>query len=189
MPTAPRIYPYFIPLCLLALVVAGCHPVQTLGGKRGGQHATTQAPRAKKHLSPPRQNASSVEALLMAEEIPPPPAPAQTGVGVRVSLSSRRAWLYENGAAILAAPITPGKSSTPTPKGKFHVLKKHRHWVSTIYNVPMPYFLRLNPWFFGLHQGPMRMSPASHGCVRLPEYEASLFFSKVGVGAPVWIEN
>jgi lipoprotein-anchoring transpeptidase ErfK/SrfK len=129
-----------------------------------------------------------VEDVLMQKEVTPPSAPQEKGVSIRVSLSNQRAWLYIDGKPSLITSITPGKPSTPTPKGKFHVISKHRNWTSTIYHVPMNYFLRLDPGYFGLHQGPMRLTAASHGCVRLPQKEASEFFERTPVGTPVWIE-
>lgn len=128
------------------------------------------------------------EDMLMQKEVVTPLAPKVEGTSIRISLANQRAWLYEDGKPVLVSSITPGKKSSPTPKGKYHIIKKHRHWTSTIYHVPMPYFLRLNPGYFGLHQGQMRVAPASHGCIRLPEKEASEFFALAKVGDPVWIE-
>jgi lipoprotein-anchoring transpeptidase ErfK/SrfK len=129
-----------------------------------------------------------VEDKLMEVEIIPPPAPSNSGVSIRLSLKDQRAWLYQDGIPVLASAITPGKASTPTPKGKYHVINRHRHWTSTIYGVPMPFFLRLNPGYFGLHQGVMSTQPASHGCIRLPKAGAEAFFNATPVGTPVWVE-
>lgn len=133
-----------------------------------------------KHIPP--------EDVLMRKVVETPPAPSSEGTSIRISLANQRAWLYEEGKPVLVSSITPGKKSSPTPKGKFHIINKHRHWTSTIYHVPMPYFLRLNPGYFGLHQGHMKLSPASHGCIRLPEKDASEFFTLAKIGDSVWIE-
>lgn len=133
-----------------------------------------------KHIPP--------EDALMLKVVDTPPAPTSQGTSIRIKLADQRAWLYEDGKPILVASITPGKKSSPTPKGKFHIINKHRHWTSTIYNVPMPYFLRFNPGYFGLHQGQMKTTPASHGCIRLPEKDASEFFALAKVGDIVWVE-
>jgi lipoprotein-anchoring transpeptidase ErfK/SrfK len=85
--------------------------------------------------------------------------------------------------------ICSGKPGYETPKGSFYVINKHRDWVSTIYHVPMPYFLRLNPGIFGLHAGQIALRPASHGCVRLPREKAAQFFEATPVGARVVIED
>ena len=128
------------------------------------------------------------ETKLMEKEITPPPAPTQKGISIRINLKAQRAWLYQDGKPILASAITPGKASTPTPKGKYHVINRHRDWTSTIYGVPMPFFLRFNPGYFGLHQGVMSSQPASHGCIRLPRDMAEAFFDATPVGTPVWVE-
>jgi lipoprotein-anchoring transpeptidase ErfK/SrfK len=156
---------------------------QTTGGEGWSKkkYKTTKVNGKKIKNIPP-------EDILMQKVVETPPAPKNEGRSIRISLSNQRAWLYEDGKPVLVSAITPGKKSSPTPKGKFHIINKHRHWTSTIYNVPMPYFLRLNPGYFGLHQGQMRVTPASHGCIRLPEKDASEFFALARVGDPVWIE-
>jgi lipoprotein-anchoring transpeptidase ErfK/SrfK len=143
------------------------------------------APKKKKN---PLDTSSKTEAYIMSKEVPTPPAPTKEGASIRVDRANMRAWLYQDGEMVLVSPVTPGKPGSSTPAGKFHVINKHRHWTSTIYHVPMPFFLRLNPGYFGLHEGPMRPYPASHGCIRLPRKEAEMFFNRTKIGTPVWIE-
>lgn len=159
---------------------------KAVGEKTGGEEFL--AKKYRKNKKKLKSSSLPAEDILMLKEVSTPPAPLNKGTSIRVSLENQRAWLYEDGVAILVSSVTPGKKSSPTPKGKFHIINKHRHWISTIYNVPMPYFLRLNPGYFGLHQGQMKVSPASHGCIRLPTKEASEFFSVAKVGDPVWID-
>jgi hypothetical protein len=154
---------------------------ETTGGKLKKSYPTKLVKGKKVSLIPP-------EDILMQKVVRTPEAPSKEGTSIHVSLEHKRAWLFKDGDPILVSSITPGKKSSPTPRGKFHIIRKHRHWTSTIYNVPMPYFLRLNPHYFGLHQGTMHVNPASRGCVRLPPKEASEFFSMAKVGDPVWIE-
>lgn len=51
---------------------------------------------------------------------------------------------------------------------------------------PMRYFLRFQGGN-GLHAGYLPGYPASHGCVRMPEDKAILFYNNVTVGTPVHI--
>jgi len=53
----------------------------------------------------------------------------------------------------------------------------------------MPYFMRLTSSGVGLHGGPMPApgTPASHGCIRLPEELAPIVFDHVQEGTPVQI--
>lgn len=148
-----------------------------------------------KPLEPKKKNKNSktkvvsAEDYLMSQEVAIPNAPTTDGVSIRISLNHQRAWIFQNGELANVSPVTTGKPGHRTPKGKFHVINKHRHWTSTIYKVPMPYFLRLNPGIFGLHQGKIHTNPASHGCIRLPEKQASEFFALASKGTPVWIED
>jgi lipoprotein-anchoring transpeptidase ErfK/SrfK len=55
---------------------------------------------------------------------------------------------------------------------------------------PMPYWMRLTSYGVGMHQGPIPDpgSPASHGCIRMPEEMArNLFFASKN-GTPVTIK-
>lgn len=120
--------------------------------------------------------------------IPTPEAQVTTGISIIVSLKNQCAWLYQDGKVINTSAVCTGKPGKRTPTGNFYVISKHKKWTSTIYHVPMPYFLRLNPGYFGLHAGYMAGKPASHGCIRMPKEKAAEFFSVVPVGTPVKIE-
>ena len=52
----------------------------------------------------------------------------------------------------------------------------------------MPYYMQIAPGF-GLHAGYLPGYPASHGCIRMPEFMAEAFFKSVSVGTPVTITN
>jgi len=51
---------------------------------------------------------------------------------------------------------------------------------------PMPYFMRIVGGT-GLHAGYLPGYPASHGCIRMPEFMAENFFRSVSVGTPVTV--
>lgn len=121
------------------------------------------------------------------EKPPTPEAPSQYGFVILVDLKSQQAWGYREGKEVFQSAVCSGKKSTPTPKGKFEVISKHKHWVSTIYHVPMPYFLRLTPYTIGLHAGHMAGRPASHGCIRLPKEKARELFELAEVGTEVYV--
>ncbi len=107
---------------------------------------------------------------------------------ITVDLSLQKAILYRDGLMELVSPISSGQSSHPTPRGKFLVTDKHRHWVSTLYDARMPFFMRLSCGDFGLHHGPIPGFPASHGCIRLPDFAARQMFAEVPVGTLVEIK-
>ncbi len=134
---------------------------------------------------------------------------------VRISLSEQLAWLMAGEEIAVATPISSGKRRSVTPAGTFTVLEKIPDHRSTIYGdfvdeqgrvvrsgvslkidaapsgthfagAPMRHFLRFNA-ANGLHAGVLPGYPASHGCVRLPNEIAELFFRKVATGTPVEI--
>ena len=56
----------------------------------------------------------------------------------------------------------------------------------TVYRgAPMRWFMRLTNDGVGMHSGILPGYPASHGCIRLPDEIAKLFYTKVKIGTPV----
>lgn len=112
------------------------------------------------------------------------------GTYVRVDLTNQWAQLInDEGVVIWESIASTGREEKPTPTGTFQVTDKHKDWVSTIYGIAMPYFLRLNGGDIGLHAGPLPGYPGSAGCIRLPLEAAEELFDKVPVGTPVVIEG
>ncbi|CAN5163106.1 hypothetical protein BH20VER2_BH20VER2_13910 [soil metagenome] len=131
---------------------------------------------------------------------------------IEIDLQEQMAHLVEDGYVVLSSPISSGRAGYETTRGTFKITQKERNHVSTLYGrmvdargrtliadahadlpvprggryVPasMPYFLRYNG-SEGMHAGILRGSPASHGCVRLPEENAIAFFHAVEIGTPV----
>jgi lipoprotein-anchoring transpeptidase ErfK/SrfK len=109
-------------------------------------------------------------------------------IRVVVSISKQRVYLMVGNDVAIDSPISSGRSGKSTPTGNFTVSEKDQHHISSIYNCPMKYFLRLSGMSFGLHVGQLPGYPASHGCVRLPEEVAKLLFEKATIGTSVTIE-
>lgn len=128
--------------------------------------------------------------LAWAEGIfPVPTVRLPHAVYIYVNLTEQRMELVENGRVTLAMPISSGRDEKPTPPGRYTVSHKHERWVSTIYHVSMPYFLRFNGGTIGLHAGPLSGYPGSAGCIRLPEDGARELFRRTRVGTPVLVEG
>jgi lipoprotein-anchoring transpeptidase ErfK/SrfK len=135
---------------------------------------------------------------------------------VVVDLARQRASLMLGDAVYIDTPISSGKVTGATPAGKFTILEKEPERRASIYGdfvdkfgraisqgvsmkvdsapsgtrfipAPMRYFCRFNDAGFGIHAGILPGYPAAHGCVRLPEEVARVFFEKVKVGTPVEI--
>ena len=108
---------------------------------------------------------------------------------VTISLSKQRAMLYKNDELVRTSRVSTGRKGCATPTGKFVITDKQRNWVSTIYKVSMPFFMRLNCSEIGLHAGNCPGYPASHGCVRMPRADVQFFFSHLKIGDAVTIED
>jgi hypothetical protein len=106
---------------------------------------------------------------------------------ITIDLLTQTAFLWRNGKIVLSTPISSGRSTHPTPRGRFLITNKYRHWKSTLYPAKMPFFLRLSCGDFGIHMGALPGYPASHGCIRLPARSAKRLYASVPIGTLVEI--
>jgi hypothetical protein len=141
-------------------------------------------------------------------------AHAAPGYSVEIDLGDQRAYLLRGGEVVHETPISSGRPGYATPTGNFRILDKDIDYRSSLYgkivdaqgrtvvadaesdmpvpaggrfvNAPMPYFMRFNGGI-GMHAGYLPGYAASHGCVRMPEESARLFFSAVEPGTPVTV--
>jgi hypothetical protein len=104
---------------------------------------------------------------------------------VTVNLSRQSATLEVDGKEKFKTSVSTGRAGYATKAGHYVVTQKYKDWKSTVYKVSMPFFMRLNCGDFGLHSGYVTGSPASHGCIRLPDAMARKFFDTVTVGDEV----
>ena len=135
---------------------------------------------------------------------------------VKISIKEQRAYFYKNGMLVGISQLSTGREGKNTPIGKFSVVNKDKGHVSSMYGdfvdsngqvvkpnvavsdpkppgthfkgAPMPYYMQIAPGF-GMHDGYLPGYPASHGCIRMPEFMAENFFKSVSVGTPVTITN
>ena len=114
------------------------------------------------------------------------PSPDQ--LRIEVSLASQEAVVFKNGTPAFKTTVSTGRKGFSTPPGRYVVTDKDRDHRSTIYKVPMPFFMRLSCRDFGMHQGVVADHPASHGCIRLPGDAARRLFSEIPVGTLVSID-
>jgi len=137
-------------------------------------------------------------------------------VRIVVSLSKQRAYLLSGEQVIVDSPISSGKRGHTSPNGSFSVLEKDANHHSSIYGdfvdgsgrvvragvssridsapsgthftgATMKWFMRLTQGGVGMHVGILPGYPASHGCIRMPEEGARLFYDHVKVGTPVTV--
>lgn len=136
---------------------------------------------------------------------------------VLVSISRQRAYLMAGDQIAIDTPISSGKRGHETPTGRFSIQEKDKDHHSSIYGdykdaagrtvrggissqidsapsgthfvgASMKWFMRLTGEGVGMHVGILPGYPASHGCIRMPEPAAALFYSKVKVGTPAAVE-
>ena len=136
---------------------------------------------------------------------------------VKISLSEQRAYFYKNNMLVGISQLSTGREGLNTPAGRFSIIQKDVNHVSTKYGdyvddsgnvvmpnvdvekdkkppgthfkgAPMPYFMRIVGGV-GMHAGYLPGYPASHGCIRMPEFMAENFFKSVNTGTPVTITN
>jgi lipoprotein-anchoring transpeptidase ErfK/SrfK len=136
---------------------------------------------------------------------------------IKIKLQEQRAYFYKAGKLVGVTQLSTGREGLDTPTGSFKVLQKDRDHASSKYGdyvdeagnvvvpnvdvtkdpkppgtrykgAPMPYYMQIAPGF-GLHAGYLPGYPASHGCIRMPEFMAENFFKTVTVGTPVTITN
>ncbi|MBV9391719.1 MAG: L,D-transpeptidase family protein, partial [Verrucomicrobia bacterium] len=115
--------------------------------------------------------------------------PAATHYSIRISLSSQRVFLFRDGVSLVEGRISTGRPGFDTPKGHYLVTDKERVRRSSLYKVPMPYFLRLSFGEYGIHQGVNPGRPASHGCIRIGKASvAKTVYENTPIGTLVLIE-
>jgi lipoprotein-anchoring transpeptidase ErfK/SrfK len=135
---------------------------------------------------------------------------------IKINLREQRAYFYKSGHLVGISQLSTGREGLNTPSGQFritqkdidHVSNKYGDYVDAAGNVivpnvglgqdpkpagtrfkgaPMPYFMRITSGGVGMHAGYLPGYPASHGCIRMPEFMAEKFFHSVSSGTPVTI--
>ena len=137
---------------------------------------------------------------------------------IKISIAEQRAYFYKSGQLVGISQLSTGREGYHTPVGKYKIIQKDRDHVSNLYGdyvdaggnvvvanvgvnkdpkppgtkfkgAPMPYFMRITPGGVGMHAGYLPGFPASHGCIRMPEFMAEAFFRSCSEGTPVTITH
>lgn len=140
----------------------------------------------------------------------------QGAPSIVIDLSEQQASFYKGGKLVGVSAISSGREGFGTPTGHYKITQKNANHTSNLYgnyvnaqgdilvkNVgikkdpmppgakfvgsPMPFFMRLGRTAVGLHQGFLPGVPDSHGCIRMPERMAKIFFDHAPPGTPVTI--
>lgn len=106
---------------------------------------------------------------------------------IRVDLRTQLMSVFRGGHEIGTAVVLYGADEKETPLGTFPILWKKRDHVSSLYDAPMPYTLRLTGDGVAIHGSDVRWGAATHGCVGVPKEFASHLFAAAEVGDKVVI--
>jgi hypothetical protein len=112
-----------------------------------------------------------------------PPGP----IWVRVDLGKQILSVFRDGHEIGTAVIVYGGDNKRTPPGKLRILAKARDHVSSLYDAPMPFTLRLTGDGVSIHGSTVASGKATHGCVGVPLAFAERLFDATKVGDEVVI--
>ncbi|MEX1009852.1 MAG: L,D-transpeptidase family protein [Chthoniobacterales bacterium] len=136
---------------------------------------------------------------------------------ITIDLGEQKAFFYKDGRLVGVSMISSGREGYSTPPGAFKIIQKNKDHVSNLYGdyvdgagnvvvsnvgvkrdrkpagtsfrgAPMPYFMRIYGGV-GMHAGFLPGFAASHGCIRMPERMAQIFFANVSHGTPVRVVN
>ena len=115
------------------------------------------------------------------------PTPIGTGGGHRIEvLLDRQLVLVVDGSQVTRViDVSTGKPGFGTPAGAYQVTRKERRSWSVPYKVWLPWA----SYFVGgvaFHEYPdVPPYPASHGCVRVPRWDAVWLYEQTPIGTPV----
>ena len=102
-----------------------------------------------------------------------------------VDLSAREFHAFRGRTEIGRTAILHGKIEKPTPTGTFPISEKDADHISNIYNVPMPFMLRLTNDGVAVHASTVQFGENTHGCIGVPWEFAERLFGEASLGTKV----
>lgn len=136
---------------------------------------------------------------------------------IKIDLGEQRASFYKGGQLVGISTISSGREGHGTTTGSFKITQKDKNHRSNLYGdyvdadgnvvvadidikkdpkppgtvfrgASMPNFMRIVGGI-GMHAGFLPGYPASHGCIRMPEFMSEAFFRNVDNGTPVTVTH
>lgn len=133
-----------------------------------------------------------------------------------IDVSDQKLYYYRSGKLVAISAVSTGKEGHDSPMGQFKIRKKEKEHASNLYgdfvdpsgvvvvkNVDakkdkapegthfqgssMPWFMEFAPGV-GMHTGFLPGVADSHGCIRLPDKMAKIFFENTPMGTPVKVQ-
>ena len=116
-------------------------------------------------------------------------APAAGTTVVTVDLKANVLSVFRDGYEIGATAILTGHGDKPTPLGAFPITEKDKDHVSSLYEAPMPYMLRLTNDGVSIHATKVENGYVTHGCIGVPEAFAAKLFAAARLGDRVIVTD
>ena len=116
-------------------------------------------------------------------------APAAGTTVVTVDLKANVLSVFRDGYEIGATAILTGLGDKPTPLGVFPITEKDRDHVSSLYDAPMPYMLRLTNDGISIHATKVENGYVTHGCIGIPDAFAAKLFAAAKLGDRVIVTD
>lgn len=124
-------------------------------------------------------------AALASADRPTPIGAGTAGRRFEVLVDRQLLLAIEGNRVVRTIAVSTGKASTPTILGTFKIYSKIPRW----WSVPFRDWLLLALPFsggFAIHQYPdVPTFPASHGCVRVTQYDEPWVYAFASIGTPV----
>ena len=116
------------------------------------------------------------------------PTQAQIGPVIRVVLSLRRLYLYENGQLVADYPVAIGKPTTPTPVGEYRIFEKELN-PGGAFGTRWMAFTERRHGIHGTNQPESIGQAVSNGCVRMFNPDVEALYDRVPLDTPVIVET
>jgi lipoprotein-anchoring transpeptidase ErfK/SrfK len=165
----------------------GFLPAEAVDGKPGPR--TTFAVVAFQKWARLGRDGAAGPATMSALQAASRPAPIRSGTGRRmeVLIDRQLALLIDGSTVTRVLNVSTGKAGFDTPVGNWKVERKEERSWSVPYKVWLPWA----SYFVGgvaFHEYPdVPPEPASHGCVRVPVYDAEWLYRQIPNGTPITV--
>lgn len=207
-----NLLPHFTVLPVVAFALSSCAPVggPGAGSQTGGGSGYLAGIRNTTPYDGSAANPNEAASFWDGDGVAGAPK-------IKINLNEQLAYFYKGSQLVGLSPVSTGTEGRRTPRGTFKVTQKSPNHKSSLYgviknvatgeivnddadtrkhragpgevfvNAPMPNFLRFNGGI-GMHTGFLPGYAASHGCVRMPDKMARIYFENAPLGTPVIVE-
>lgn len=201
--------------CAIAAAAVSCAPAPSTSRLRGQTDylygfGPSGGPSQPAHATPPKPAPPENDDFNFWEDDGQGGSPR-----IKLDLSEQAAYFYRGSRLVGRSRISSGKPGKPTPLGSFKIYSKDADHKSSTYgwirdaddnvinhsadirkhrvpkggrfeNADMKWYNQFYP-AIGMHAGILPGYPASHGCVRMPEHMARVFYENSPLGTPVQV--